>query len=103
MPSSATLAGSCTSTGVTNPLIWKARLEPVGAVPVQARVDLVVDGVVEAKLGAPPYRFNWDTRQGPSGRVSLRARAIDAAGNEGAAAPIAVGVSNGGADVFGTR
>jgi thermitase len=67
-----------------------------------ARVDLVVSGVIRASLAAPPYRFTWDTRQGPSGMVNLQARAVDAAGNESMTPAITVGVSNG-ASVFGPR
>ncbi|MEW6684279.1 MAG: Ig-like domain-containing protein [Nitrospirota bacterium] len=46
-----------------------------------ARVESLVDGVLQATRFAPPFTFEVDTIQVPAGSHALTARAVDGAGN----------------------
>ncbi|MES2758926.1 MAG: S8 family serine peptidase [Pseudomonadota bacterium] len=58
------------------------------------RVELQVNGTTVAADTAAPYGFSWDSTGTANGMASLVAVAVDAAGNRGASAPVAVNVSN---------
>jgi thermitase len=59
-----------------------------------ARVDLMVNGSRVASDSSAPFAFSWDSTKAANGMVELRAVAVDAAGNSGASAPVAVNVAN---------
>lgn len=59
-----------------------------------ARVDLMVNGVVIASDTSLPYAFSWDSSRAASGMNSLKAVAVDGAGNVGQSAVIQVNVAN---------
>jgi thermitase len=58
------------------------------------RVDLLVNGNKVASDSSAPFAFSWDSTQALNGTVELKAVAVDAAGNVGASAPVAVNVAN---------
>lgn len=55
------------------------------------RVEILVDGVVAGNLTAFPFALDWDTKA-LKGKHTITARARDAAGNVGNAAPVTVTV-----------
>jgi hypothetical protein len=57
-------------------------------------VELYLDGVKLVTDTASPYSFAWSTAAVPNGPHVLQARALDAAGNAGQSAPVAVTVNN---------
>lgn len=59
-----------------------------------ARVDLLVNGIKVASDSSAPFAFAWDSTKVASGMAELKALAVDAAGNVGASAPVAVNVAN---------
>jgi hypothetical protein len=59
-----------------------------------AKVELLVDGVVNQVDAEVPYSFSWDTRTKPNGRHTLVARSWDAAGNSKTSTVVAVTVDN---------
>jgi hypothetical protein len=88
------------TTSLTNPL---AGAIVTGAVTISAaasdnigvnRVDLLVDGAVQATAGAAPYNFSWDTRAAAVGNHTLQTVAYDAAGNKGSSTVVTVIVDN---------
>ena len=58
------------------------------------RVDLKVNGTVVASDGSAPYSFSWDSKGVANGMASIVAVAVDAAGNTGTSASVAVNVAN---------
>jgi hypothetical protein len=60
-----------------------------------ARVELSVDGQVVASTTTAPFGVTWDTTTVTNGPHTLTAKAYDAAGNQGASAPVGITVSNG--------
>jgi hypothetical protein len=82
-------AGGASVNGIVN--VTADATDDVGV----ARVQFLVDGV---DTGSPdstaPYALAWDTRSVPNGAHTLRARAIDAAGNTRLSAGVDVNVSN---------
>jgi hypothetical protein len=54
------------------------RIEALTSVPVSF-VELYVDATPVGRAGGPPYRVNWRPAEGA---YEIRARAVDAAGNE---------------------
>lgn len=67
-----------------------AALDDVGV----TKVDLFVDGIYFATDTVSPYSFAWDTTAVANGPHTLLAKAYDAAGNVGEAAPVSVTVQN---------
>lgn len=61
-----------------------------------ARVDLLVDGAVRGSDSSAPFAVALDTTALSNGAHTLAARAVDAAGNAGTSASVAVTVQNGG-------
>jgi subtilisin family serine protease len=59
-----------------------------------ARVDLYVDGVLQASDTLAPYTFAWNTTALANGFHTLTAKAVDAAGNVGTSATRTVDVEN---------
>lgn len=59
-----------------------------------ARVDLDLNGSTVASSASSPAVFAWDTTKYVNGSYTLRARAIDAAGNVGSSANVGVTVQN---------
>lgn len=51
-----------------------------------AAVELYVGGERIGTDDSAPFQFSWDTTAQPNGSISLEARALDAAGNQGSAA-----------------
>lgn len=80
----ASVAGTATVT--------VAATDNVGVTQVELFVDGVSAGIVTA--GSSPYSFAWDTTSLPDGSHTLQATAVDAAGNAGTSAGVAVNVSN---------
>jgi len=60
------------------------------------RVDVLVDGTVRASDTAAPFAVTIDTTALGNGGHTLTARAVDAAGNTGTSAAVAITVQNGG-------
>lgn len=58
------------------------------------RVDLMVNGAVIASDTSAPYAFSWDSNGAANGMSSLKAVAVDAAGNAGHSAVVQVNVAN---------
>lgn len=59
-----------------------------------ARVDLKVNGTTVAASTTAPYSFTWDSTGVANGMANLVAVAVDAAGNVGQSAALAVNVAN---------
>lgn len=59
-----------------------------------AKVELYVNGKLQATDAAAPYAFSWDTRSLANGMVNLESRAYDAAGNIGRSSVVSVNVAN---------
>lgn len=59
-----------------------------------ARVEFLVDGVLQNTDTAAPWSWNWDTTTAANGTHLLLARAADAAGNQNSSTSISVTVSN---------
>jgi hypothetical protein len=58
------------------------------------KVELYVNGTLQATDTASPYTFSWNTTAVANGSYSLTAKAYDAAGNVGQSAAVTVTVSN---------
>jgi hypothetical protein len=58
------------------------------------KVELWVNGTLNATDTLSPYSFNWDSTKTANGSAGLQAIAYDAAGNKGASATVTVQVSN---------
>ena len=58
------------------------------------KVELWVNGKLQATDTTNPYGFSWDSTKVPNGSADLQAIAYDAAGNKGASAVVTVQVSN---------
>jgi len=59
-----------------------------------SRVELYAGGSLVGTDLTAPYQFSWDSTQSSDGAATLAARAFDAAGNRGDAAPVTVTVDN---------
>ncbi|GFO57763.1 hypothetical protein GMST_00880 [Geomonas silvestris] len=59
-----------------------------------SRVEIYLNGLLQATLYAAPYSFAWDTSLVANGSYSWSAKAYDAAGNVGSAVPRVVQVLN---------
>jgi len=57
-------------------------------------VSLYANGVLVGTDGSSPYQFSWDSTQTADGPATLSATAIDAAGNQGVSADVAITVKN---------
>ena len=82
-PTDGTTVAALTEVGV-------AALDDTGV----TKVELFVDGIYFATDTVTPYSFAWDTTAVANGPHTLMARAYDAAGNVGEAAPVSVTVLN---------
>lgn len=71
--------------------VTAAATDDVGIASVQFRIDGVTVG---AALTAAPFTYAWNSTSVSNGSHSIVAVARDAAGNEGASAPIVVSVNN---------
>lgn len=60
-----------------------------------SRVEFFIDGALAASDVSAPYAHAWNTATATNGSHVLAARAFDAAGNSGSAAPITVTVTGG--------
>src|SRR5690606_16306444 len=86
---------------ITSPAQDAAVSGPV-AITVAAHDDAAITGVqyflggatLDAEVTAEPYSLTWNTALATNGAHTLTARVRDAAGNTGAAAPVAVLVDN---------
>jgi hypothetical protein len=58
------------------------------------RVDFYVNGSKVGSDSAAPYQYSWNTTTRPNGSTTLRAIAVDAAGNTGQSALVTVNVAN---------
>jgi RHS repeat-associated protein len=58
------------------------------------RVEFLLDGNEFFEDATAPYATNWDTRGATNGSHTLRARAVDDAGNIGLSDPVTVDVAN---------
>jgi RHS repeat-associated protein len=58
------------------------------------RVEFLLDGAEFSEDATAPYAANWDTRLTTNGSHTLRARAVDDAGNVGLSDPVTVEVAN---------
>jgi len=54
------------------------------------KVEIYVDGTLQASLTASPYTYSWDVAQIAAGSHTILAKAYDAAGNIGVSAQISV-------------
>jgi hypothetical protein len=54
------------------------------------QVTIYIDGTLKATLTTAPYNYTWNTRRVSSGQHTITAKAWDAAGNVGQAAPVTV-------------
>ena len=59
------------------------------------QVDFLVDGALAGSDTSAPYAFAWNSTGVANGAHTLRARALDAAGNQGLSATVNVTVNNG--------
>lgn len=59
-----------------------------------ARVDFLVNGVLQSSVSAPPYGYNWDTLKSANGNYIVSAIAYDTVGNQGFSANVPVTVFN---------
>jgi len=59
-----------------------------------SEVTLYANGVPVGTDGTSPYQFSWSSAQVADGPVTLSATAVDAAGNQGVSANVAVTVKN---------
>ncbi len=65
------------------------------------RVELRVNGVLNASDSTVPYAFTWDTTTYANGTYTLQAVAYDAAGNHASSTPVTLTVANGAISFLG--